>query len=208
MKLDVPVIGILRGVKPTLFGNIMEAAYRGGLQAIEVTMNTANAEKTIQTHRSKVPTGKLLGAGTVCNIEEAKRAAGAGAMFFVTPNLDTSVIEYANYQNIPIIVGALTPTEVYTGWSAGATMIKIFPCTPFGPGYIKDLLGPFDLIKLVAVGGVNSDNLKDYFAAGAKAVGVSSALFGKKVLAEQNMETIEHNVRGFIDKYHSITDSL
>ncbi len=161
-------------------------------------MNTANAEKIIATSRSAVPPGKLLGMGTIRNLQEAKRAITAGAMFLVSPNFDPTVIDYANSQKIPIIVGAMTPTEVYAAWAAGANMIKIFPCSTFGPRYIKELRGPFDHIPLVAVGGVTVDNLGQYFAAGTQAVGVGTSLFGKEALQQRDLSRISDNVKSFI----------
>jgi 2-dehydro-3-deoxyphosphogluconate aldolase/(4S)-4-hydroxy-2-oxoglutarate aldolase len=198
MKLDVPVIGIVRGVEAQFFQNLMDNAFSAGLQAIEITMNTENALQIVSLLRSSIPAGKLLGMGTVRDREEAERAVDAGAMFLVTPNMDTDVIEYAGSCNVPVISGALTPTEVYTAWSAGAAMVKVFPCRPFGPGYIRELRGPFEKIPMVAVGGVTADNMNEYFDAGARAVGVSTSLFGQTALKDRNLEDIARNVRKFI----------
>ncbi len=198
MKLDVPVIGILRGVDSAFFRNVMDTSFASGLQAIEITMNTDNALKIVSSNIPDVPPGKLLGMGTIRNLGEAKKAVEAGAQFLVTPNTDTDVIEYAGSKSIPVIAGALTPTEVYNAWSAGAEMVKVFPSGTFGPRYIRELMGPFDQISLVAVGGINLDNIKEYFAAGAKAVGASTSLFGSKALMERNLEEIAKNVNTFI----------
>ncbi len=199
LVLKVPVIGILRGIEPSFFKDILLASFSAGLQALEVTMNTENAAKIISTCRKSVPPGKLLGAGTVRNLDEAKKAADSGAMFFVTPNTDIDVIEYALSHNIPVIAGAFTPTEVYNAWSAGADMVKVFPCSHFGPQYIKDLLGPFEKIPLVAVGGVNNSNVGKYFSAGVKAVGVSASLFGRAALENKNIEYLSQNVKNFVE---------
>lgn len=199
MKLDVPVIGILRGIEASFFKDILHASFSAGLQAIEVTMNTENAAQIISDCRVSVPPGKLLGAGTVRNLDEAKKAADSGAMFFVTPNTDSLVIEYALNHNIPVIAGAFTPTEVYNAWSAGANMVKVFPCSQSGPQYIKDLLGPFDRIPLVAVGGVNNVNVGEFFRAGVKAVGVSTSLFGRKALESKNIKDLSRNVKNFVE---------
>ena len=199
MELKVPVIGILRGVEGDFFGEVMQISFAAGLTAMEVTMNTPGAEEIVAASRPAVPQGKLLGMGTIRNLEEARRAVGGGAMFLVTPNTDTKVIEYAKKEGIPIVAGALTPTEVYTAWSAGADLIKVFPCGAMGgPQYLKALLGPFDHLRLVAVGGVSLANLAEYFGAGAAAVGVSTSLFGAKALREKNLEQIGHNVKNFI----------
>ena len=132
MKLEVPVIGILRGVEGDFFGEVMQISFAAGLTALEVTMNTPGAEEIVREYRSAVPDGKLLGMGTIRNLEEARRGVAAGAMFLVTPNLDLKVIEYAREEGIPIVIGALTPTEVYTAWAAGADLIKVFPCGAMG----------------------------------------------------------------------------
>jgi 2-dehydro-3-deoxyphosphogluconate aldolase/(4S)-4-hydroxy-2-oxoglutarate aldolase len=199
MKLQAPVIGILRGVDPGFFRDIMDASFDGGLDALEITMNTPNASEILAENLPRVPKGKYLGMGTICCLSDAEKAAGAGAMFFVTPNLDTRVIDFANKRGIPVIAGALTPTEVYSAWAAGAFMVKVFPCGLYGPGYIKDLRGPFDRIPLAAVGGVTEGNVSDYFKAGADAVGVGTSLFGKKAMESRCAAEISGNVRRFIN---------
>jgi len=197
--LEVPVIGILRGVEGPFFRRLMAASFEAGLRAIEVTMNTEGAEEMIAGNRPLVPAGRLLGAGTVRTRSEAERAVAAGAMFLVTPNLDLEVMECARARRVPVVAGALTPTEVHAAWKAGAAMVKVFPCGAVGgPRYIRELRGPFDEIPLVAVGGVSRDNVADYLAAGARAVGVSAALFGKRALEEEDLAELTANVKGFI----------
>lgn len=176
----------------------MDISFRSGLQAIEITMNTDQALEIVSSNISSVPSGRLLGMGTIRDLAEAKKAVKAGAMFLVTPNTDRSVIEYAASKSVPVISGALTPTEVYTAWSSGADMVKVFPCRTFGPEYIRELRGPYDHIPLVAVGGVDLKNIKEYFAAGARAVGASTSLFGRKALMEHDLEEIASNVKKFI----------
>lgn len=198
IKLTVPVIGILRGVDEAFFPDLMTAAFDAGLQAMEVTMNTAGAERIVGKNLSRVPKGNYLGIGTVRNTDEAKRALDSGAAFIVTPNTDAGVIEYARGRNVPVIAGAFSPTEVYTAWSSGAQMVKVFPCGLLGPSYIRELRGPFDDIDLVAVGGVTLENLADYFDAGVRAVGASSALFGKTALKEKDLKKLSEHVRQFV----------
>ncbi len=199
MQLNVPVIGILRGIEKDFFGEVMQISFAAGLQAIEITMNTENAEQTVREFRPAVPAGKLLGMGTIRNVSEAQRAVAAGAMFLVSPNCNPAVIEYAVAESIPVIAGALTPTEVYAAWSAGAAMVKVFPCRSLGgPQYIKDLRGPYDTVPLVAVGGVNIANLAEYFSAGAAAVGVGATLFGGRALRERDLAELGQSVKKFI----------
>jgi 2-dehydro-3-deoxyphosphogluconate aldolase/(4S)-4-hydroxy-2-oxoglutarate aldolase len=192
------VVGILRGIDGDFFRALLPAAFGAGLSALEITMNTPGAPEIVARCRPEVPPGKLLGMGTVRNVAESEIAIGAGAMFLVTPNTDVRVIEMAKGRGIPIIAGAFTPTEVYTAWSAGADLVKVFPCGVVGPGYLRELRGPFDHIPLVAVGGVNIDNVGDYFAAGAAGVGVGSSLFGAAALAARDSEAVAESVRVFL----------
>ena len=207
MQLEVPVIGILRGIGIDKFAPLMHASFSAGLQAIEVTMNTPGAEEILASNKDNVPSGKYLGMGTLRNLSEAEKAYKAGAMFFVTPNVDLDVIGFARSKNIPVVAGALTPTEVYKAWDAGAAFVKVFPCRAFGgPLYIRELRGPFDYIPMIAVGGVTIDNVKEYLQAGTKAVGVGISLFGEQAVAAKDWEAVGQNVKEFIQ--HSIMDDF
>lgn len=194
MRLDVPLIGILRGVDGSFFKELMEVSFSAGLQAIEITMNTPGAIDIVTNCRQDVPKNKYLGMGTIRCLDEARAAIDSGAMYLVTPNTDVRVIEFARKKNIPVISGAFTPTEVYNAWSAGAVMVKVFPCGIFGPEYIKELRGPFDHIPMVAVGGVNIHNISEYMACGAAGVGIGSSLFGRDSLANSSLENVAENV--------------
>jgi 2-dehydro-3-deoxyphosphogluconate aldolase/(4S)-4-hydroxy-2-oxoglutarate aldolase len=199
MKLKVPVIGILRGIAGDTLGPLMQAAFAAGLQALEVTMNTPQAEAMIAAQRDRVPAGKYLGMGTVCNSMEAEKAFRAGAMFLVTPNVDPAVIAFGRNKDIPVIAGALTPTEVYRAREAGALMVKVFPCRSLGgPLYIRELRGPFATIPLVAVGGVTMENCRDYLQAGAAALGVGISLFGEEAIKAKDWEAVRTNVEHFL----------
>lgn len=196
MNLNVPVIGILRGVDADFFPQLLQVCFRAGLQAVEVTMNTPGAPDMLRQNMHLVPGGCLLGMGTVRNLDEAKVAINAGAMFLVTPNIDVEVIAFAKEQGVPIVVGALTPTEVYLAWSAGADMVKVFPCP--GPKYIKDLMGPMDDVRLVAVGGVKPDDMQEFLDAGAVAVGVGNSLFGEDVLKNRDAEGVFQHMSKYL----------
>lgn len=198
MHLEVPIIGILRGINGEFFRALMPAAFGAGLTALEITMNTPGAAEIVNRCRPEVPPGKLLGIGTIRNVAEAETAITAGAMFLVTPNTDTKVIELAKEKGVPVIAGAFTPTEVYAAWAAGADLIKVFPCGVVGPDYLRELRGPFDQIPLVAVGGVNINNVRDFFAAGAAGVGVGNSLFGQGALADRDLAGLAANIRLFL----------
>ncbi len=209
MNLTMPVIGILRGIKAHFFQQLAKASFATGLQAIEVTMNTPGGFGMVEACREYVGPGQLLGMGTICDVEEAKRAIDAGAMFLVTPSFSDKVIDYGVGKEIPVVAGALTPSEIYNAWSAGAAMVKVFPCQAMGGSqYIKDLRGPFDDIPLAAVGGVSFSTLEDYFMAGVQAVGVSSCLFGKQALANENISGVVANIKKCILEVERITQKL
>ena len=198
-QMAVPIIGIFRGINIDAFGSLMQVSFSKGLQAIEVTMNTVGAEKIIAANRDKVPAGKSLGMGTIRNLDEAERAYEAGAMFFVTPNFNPDVINFARSKKIPVVAGALTPTEVYRAWSEGASMVKVFPCRSLGgPQYIKELRGPFDQIPLVAVGGVTLHTMNEYLQAGAAAVGVGISLFGEDAVKTGDWVAVGRNVEKIV----------
>ena len=122
-------------------------------------------------------------------------------MFLVTPNVDPDVIKFAANKNVPLIAGALTPTEVYRAWNAGAFMVKVFPCRALGgPGYIRELRGPYDHVPLVAVGGVNLENAREYLQAGAAALGGGMSLFGEQALIQKEWDAVSRNVEWFIQR--------
>jgi 2-dehydro-3-deoxyphosphogluconate aldolase/(4S)-4-hydroxy-2-oxoglutarate aldolase len=179
----------------------MQASFAAGLEAIEVTINTPGAEEIVASNLHQVVPEKYLGMGTIRNLAEAERAYDAGAMFFVTPNVDLEVIEFGRSKNVPVIAGALTPTEVSRAAEAGAAMVKVFPCRSLGgPLYIRELRGPFNHIPLVAVGGVTIDNVREYLLAGATGVGVGITLFGEHAVAAKDWKAVGGKVKKFIQR--------
>ncbi|WP_111708263.1 bifunctional 4-hydroxy-2-oxoglutarate aldolase/2-dehydro-3-deoxy-phosphogluconate aldolase [Lutibacter citreus] len=146
-----------------------------GVKVMEITSNTPNFEEEITKARKLFP-DVLIGAGTVINKEIAKKAINAGAQFIVTPNTDISLIKIAHNNNIPILMGALTPTEVCTASEAGADFVKLFPADIMGVPYFKSIKAPLDKVKLFAVGGIELDSVQDWFNAGAMGIGIASVL--------------------------------
>jgi len=192
---ELPLVGIIRGVTMDTLDGTLQAAVDGGLKTIEITLNTPNALKLIKTATTCSFT---VGAGTVCTCDEAKAAVQAGAAFIVSPITDVSMITWCKKENIPIFAGALTPTEVYRAWEAGATMVKVFPVDSMGgPAYIKKLKGPLDNIDLLACSGVRPENLGDYFSAGASAVAIGGSIFKQEWIANGEY----HKIKDAINKY-------
>ena len=122
--------------------------------------------------------GLALGIGTVTNLDQLERAIAVGADYVVTPITSTALVEHAVAAGMPIVPGGLTPTELFASWSAGASAVKVFPAGQVGPGYVKDLRGPFPDIAVVPSGGVDADSAAAWLAAGAVAVSVGGPLLG------------------------------
>ncbi|MBV8102821.1 MAG: bifunctional 4-hydroxy-2-oxoglutarate aldolase/2-dehydro-3-deoxy-phosphogluconate aldolase [Verrucomicrobia bacterium] len=171
---DAPLVAILRRPRVSIelcAGALIEA----GVRFIEVTIDSPGAVAFLESAAKKLKQG-LFGAGTVTTPELAEKAIRAGARFLVTPNFNPEVIGVARSNQIPIFSGAMTPTEIFAAYEAGAEVIKVFPAATLGSAYFKELRGPFPKIPLMATGGITVDNAPDFFAAGATALGVGGSL--------------------------------
>ena len=200
-----PVLGILRGIDEGSLEGVLKAAFSGGLRFLEITLNTASAFSLIKKASEQFP-DFCVGAGTVLSAESAQSAVDAGAKFIVAPNLSETVAEFCHQNNTSYFPGALTPTEIEKAWSFGATMVKVFPASQMGPNYFKLLKGPFDHIKLMAVGGVGPQNIPDYFSAGASAVALGGSIFSPSRMANREFSPIQKEIEEFmfaVDKIYS-----
>ncbi|ANY74350.1 bifunctional 4-hydroxy-2-oxoglutarate aldolase/2-dehydro-3-deoxy-phosphogluconate aldolase [Paenibacillus ihbetae] len=198
------LVAIVRGITKEQARIIGEGLTRGGVRLMEVTMNTDGALDMISDWRGRYDGTAYVGAGTVLDVDMAKEAVAAGAQFLISPNTDLAVIEYALERGIDIWPGAMTPTEIVAAYSAGAEIIKLFPMASLGLAYLKELQGPLNHIPLLATGGVTLDNLQDYFAAGAAAVGLGSALIPKEALLTKDVETMAERAQAFVDRLKQV----
>ena len=183
-----PIIGILRSVPGEVIQQIIPLYIQAGFTTIEITMNTDGAEQLIQEAAETYGTSQNVGAGTVCTEKELASALEAGASFIVTPILNESVIRTCVENRIPVFPGAYTPTEIYTAWNLGASMVKVFPANRLGPEYIQEVKAPLSQIKLLPTGGVTVNNFTDFFKAGADGIGMGSQLFNKALLANRDWD--------------------
>ena len=135
--------------------------------------------------------------GTVINADLAERAIKAGAHFLVTPNVNQQVIELANQASVPVLVGAMTPTEIVQAWEWGADLIKLFPANLLGVNYLKAVSGPLDQVKIVPTGGVNIENAKDWLAAGAVGLGLGSSLLTTALIEAEDYQEITRKAKAF-----------
>jgi 2-dehydro-3-deoxyphosphogluconate aldolase / (4S)-4-hydroxy-2-oxoglutarate aldolase len=175
-----------------------DAIGRGGIPIVEITMTMPKAIDVISDMARNSP-GIIVGAGTVLDLETARRCLDAGAGFLTSPGLDLKIVEFAVKQNILVIAGAMTPTEVITAWQAGSELVKVFPCAPIGgAAYIKALKGPFPQVPMIAAGGVNQDTAADFILAGAAALGIGGRLIPKAVIEKRQGERISELARRFL----------
>lgn len=202
MDLDrfrrLPLLGILRGISAADVPPLVEAVVAAGLEAIEITMNTAGAPALIRGMAAEARGRLMVGAGTVLDARDLDAALEAGAGFIVMPTLVAEVAERCAAAAIPVFPGALTPQEILHAWRAGAAMVKVFPASCFGPGYFREIKGPFADIELLACGGVNAGNLAAYFASGASAVAFGGSVFRADWLAERRYQRIGEEVEKLV----------
>ena len=161
-------------------------------------MNTTDAPELIRRAKKKARGKLVLGAGTVLNMKDLKGALDAGATFIVMPVLVKEVTAYCLKYKIPVFPGALTPQEIYQAWQEGATMVKVFPAKVFGPEYIREIKGPFNDIKLMAVSGVNPQNMREYFACGASAVAFGGSVFSRQRLQNGDYSGITSDIKAYL----------
>ena len=178
--------------------NVAAALKAGGISSIEFTVPTPNALDMIKQARAHFGEDVSMGAGTVLDPETARAAILAGAQFIVTPTLNLGTIELCKRHGIPVVSGALTPTEILAAWQAGADMVKVFPANLGGPPYIKSVLAPLPQVRLAPTGGVNADNAADYIKAGAAALGVGGNLVNKTYVANGDWESISAEARRLV----------
>ena len=194
----VPILGILRGIEPDIIEDLTEAVIASGLKAIEMTMNTPGAAALIAKMRKTAGRRLMIGAGTVLTLDELRIALDSGATFIVSPTLIPDVVAYCLKKKIPVFPGALTPQEIYNAWSAGATMVKVFPAKLFGPAYLKEVKAPFEDIELLACGGVTTENIASFMASGASAVAFGASIFRKEHLRNREFSRIQKDIESLI----------
>jgi 2-dehydro-3-deoxyphosphogluconate aldolase/(4S)-4-hydroxy-2-oxoglutarate aldolase len=177
----------------------IEAVFRGGIRAAEITMTVPGAIKALEKLADAFGDKLVLGAGTVLDPETARACMLAGAQFFVTPALNLKTIEMVRRYSKIIMPGALTPTEIVTAWEAGADAVKVFPCGAMGGvKYIKALKAPLPHIEMVPTGGVSLENTADFLRAGAAAVAVGAELIDARTIDEGRFEVFEERARLFL----------
>ena len=180
---DAGVVAVIRLQDPLKLRAVVDALAVGGIRAIEVTMTVPGAIEMIGGLAPLLAADVLLGAGTVLDGETATRAIDAGARFVVSPVFRRDVMEACHRLDRPAFPGCFSPTEIFDAWSAGADIVKVFPATPLGPSFFRDVRAPLPELKLMPTGGVSVENAGDWIRAGAVAVGAGSALIDAAAVA-------------------------
>ncbi len=171
-----PLLAILRGVPAQHAPRLVEELRGAGIELFEVALSDEHGLAALGAVRAAFGDGLWLGAGTVVTPELAEAAQAAGATFLVTPHVVPEVAEAARGRGLGLLMGALTPSEIAQALALGSAAVKVFPAGALGTDYLRQLRGPYPDWPLVAVGGVNAQNLGGYLKAGANAVGIGGAL--------------------------------
>jgi len=201
VRARIQEIGIIPGIRVATAAHARfaaEAVNRSGIPIAEITMTVPGALDVI-AHLTKTLPDMVVGAGTVLDIETARRCLDAGAMFLTSTGLVPEVVELALQNDLVVFPGAMTPTDVIAGWKMGADFVKIYPCGPLGgPSYIRALKLPFPQVPLIATGGVNQGTAGDFILNGATALGIGAELINPEGLSLMKEEQIRELARRYL----------
>ena len=197
---ETSAIAVIRASQKSQGYQMAKAVATGGMQLIEITWNSDASASLISCLREELP-ACIIGTGTLLTLDQMEQAIAAGAQFLFTPHVDEAMIQAAIQNGVPIIPGALSPTEIVTAWATGASCVKVFPVQAVGGvNYIKSLQGPLGHIPLIPTGGVTLANAKEFLRSGAIAVGLSSELFPQQLVAAGDWDAIAQRARNFMQQ--------
>lgn len=189
------IVTALRGVPSEKAADVAEALYCGGIRLLEITFDQSSSVKIENTtdaiRKVKARMGDRLsvGAGTVLTVEEAEAAAAAGAEFLLSPNMNETVIRRGKEMGLGMIPGAFTPTEIVDAYTFGADLVKVFPAGNMGASYLKALKSPLSHIPILAMGGVNKENLNQYLAI-SEGVGIGANIINLELVQENRFDEL------------------
>lgn len=190
------IITIVRGIERESLLPLAEAMYRGGIRLLELTYDAKGivpdeeVAKNIGMLAAHFEGRMYIGAGTVVNERQVELTKAAGGLFIISPDTHRAVIEKTRELELVSMPGALTPTEIQTAHRYGADFVKLFPVTSLGVDYVKAVRAPLSHVKLLAVGGINENNMSDYLNAGICGFGVGSNIVDKKLVLSNDFERI------------------
>lgn len=206
--LDCGIIAVIRAPDIERGYNLAEAARKGGITAIEIAMTVPGALEVIRELVARYPGNEvIIGAGTVLDPETARLTILSGADYIISPHFNPEVVRMCHRYRKVCIPGAMSVKEVVEVLESGADAIKIFPASLFGPQIIKAIREPLPQAKLVPTGGVNLDNVAEWFEAGAAAVAVGGELT-KEALAKNDYGLLEQKAKEFILRIKEVRKKL
>ncbi|WP_020670743.1 bifunctional 4-hydroxy-2-oxoglutarate aldolase/2-dehydro-3-deoxy-phosphogluconate aldolase [Amycolatopsis nigrescens] len=193
------LVAILRAGDSSRFTDAAAVLYSSGVRLMEATLTTHGAPDAIAAIKRELPGDGLVGAGSVRTEEDVRVAADAGADFLVTPTTRAEVLALAAELGLPVLAGALTPTEIEHAWRLGATAVKVFPAAEAGGvAYLKAVRAPLPDVPLVPTGGVALSDVDDYLAAGAVAVAAATPLLGD-ALTGGSLDELAERAAAFVE---------
>ncbi len=195
---EIGLVAVLRGPSPDLTIMMVDALVVGGVQAIEITYSTPNAAEVTRQLDKKFGSTIVLGMGTLTEPEQVKEAKDAGAKFIVSPICTPELGKAMVSSGLAVMIGAMTATEIYQAYKMGSDVVKIFPGSLVGPGYVKAIKGPFPNIPIMPTGGVSATNVGEWFAAGVFGVGAGSELCPPALAKEGKFKEITLKAREFV----------
>lgn len=196
---EIGLVPVLRAESEEQALGIASAIADGGVTVLEITMTVPGAIR-VMSRLTKERPDILIGAGTVLDAETARMCMLEGAQFVVSPALNLKTIEMCHRYSIPVLPGALTPTEVVTAWQAGADVIKVFPASALGGAkYLKSLKAPLPQVEMIPTGGVSLATAKEFLEAGSFALGVGADLVDTKAMAEGKPEKITESAKKYLE---------
>jgi 2-dehydro-3-deoxyphosphogluconate aldolase/(4S)-4-hydroxy-2-oxoglutarate aldolase len=196
---DVGIVPVIRATCTDFAVAAGRAVLEGGIPIVEVTLASPCAFETIQELKRTMASELLIGGGNVIEVKEAKACLDAGAQFLTSPTFDSDIINLAREAEVPIIAGALTPTEVLSAYRAGADFVNVFPCGKVGgPGYIKSLKSAMPRIPMIPAGGVNLATAAAFLDAGAAALGIGAELVLPIAVEKRNPAPITQAAKQYV----------
>ncbi len=196
---EIGLVPVLRADSEEQALGIASAIADGGVTVLEITMTVPGAIR-VMSRLTKERPDILIGAGTVLDAETARMCMLEGAQFVVSPALNLQTIEMCHRYSIPVLPGALTPTEVVTAWQAGADVIKVFPASALGGAkYLKSLKAPLPQVEMIPTGGVSLATAREFLEAGSFALGVGADLVDTKAMAEGKPEKITESAKKYLE---------
>jgi len=197
--IENKVIAVIRSNSKDNLMPFIDLIIKSGINSIEITLTTPNALSVIKQLKNYYKGSILIGAGTVTDLDSAKKALDVGAEYIVTPVLNMEVIDYVKKSQFPVISGAFSPTEIYNSFHAGSDMIKIFPANLLGIENFKSIQVIMPKLTLMPTGGISSENAREWLNAGADVLGIGTSLINDQIISNKDYDKLKSNSQKILE---------